>query len=80
MIHHDGRRLATTSALLTYWESIGVVCGHQVLADLGLGDTAPTIDLKELSNLLNDELNQSKDIIRWGEGKFSNALQTIYPS
>jgi len=60
-----GTGLATTSALLTYWESIGVVCGHQVLADLGLGDTAPTIDLKELSNLLNDELNQSKDIISY---------------
>ena len=58
-------RLVTTPTLLSYWESIGVDCGHQVLADLGLVDKSARIDLKELSNLLNDELNQSKDIIRW---------------
>ena len=57
--------MATTSTLLSYWESIGVNYGHQVLADLGLGDKSARIDLKELSDLLNDELNQSKDIISY---------------
>eukprot|EP00090_Calanus_glacialis_P044794 TRINITY_DN8028_c0_g1_i1.p1 TRINITY_DN8028_c0_g1~~TRINITY_DN8028_c0_g1_i1.p1 ORF type:complete len:1022 (-),score=304.52 TRINITY_DN8028_c0_g1_i1:104-3169(-) len=57
--------LVTTPTLLSYWESIGVDCGHQVLADLGLVDKSARIDLKELSNLLNDELNQSKDIISY---------------
>jgi len=57
--------LATISTLLSYWESIGVTCGVQVLADLGLAGKQGGIDLKELSDLLNDELNQSKAIISY---------------
>ena len=56
-------RLADTSTLLSYWESIGVKSGEQILSDLAVVDTSGMIDLKELSSLLNDELNQSKDII-----------------
>jgi len=52
--------------LISFWESIGVDSPSQVLSDLGLDvRSSMMIDLKELSDLLNDELNQSKEIIRF---------------
>ena len=52
-----------------------MTCGVQVLADLGLAGKQGGIDLKELSDLLNDELNQSKAIIRLDDVSFESVTK-----
>ena len=58
-------RYVSPSKLLSYWESIGITSGLQVLSDLGLSDKSIKIDLTQLSTLLAAELCQNVDVLRW---------------
>ena len=58
-------RYVSPSKLLSYWETIGITSGLQVLSDLGLSDKSIKIDLTQLSTLLAAELCQHMDILRW---------------
>ena len=57
-------RCTSSSSLLSYWESIDVFSGSQILTDLGLSSKSSSLDLAQLSNLLNSELVENEDIRR----------------
>ena len=48
-----------------YWEGLGVVDGSQVLEDLGLSADEERLDLRIVSQKLNDEIGQALEIVRY---------------
>ena len=49
---------------MQYWEGLGVADGNQVLEDLGLRVNVARLDLKIVSDKLNDEIWQGLEIVR----------------
>jgi hypothetical protein len=49
-----------------YWEGLGVADGSKVLEDLGLCADEERLDLKLVSQKLNDEIGQALEIVRCG--------------
>ena len=67
--------------LLQYWSSLGIADGTQVLEDLGLSVDAEILDLRILSQRLNEEIAQALDILRYGSllTEFGNILSFLLP-
>ena len=49
--------------LIHYWSSLGVADGSHVLEDLGLSVNEEILDLKIVSQRLNEEIGQALDIL-----------------
>jgi hypothetical protein len=52
-------RLLSPQCLVQYWGGLGVEDGSQVLEDLGLSADEERLDLKIVSQKLNDEIGQA---------------------
>jgi len=71
---HTGH--APVSSILEYWESLGISHPAEVLLELGLSRSDRSeIDLRHLTFLLEEEINQSQDIFRYSTIK--TGLQTF---
>ena len=57
-------RFLSPLSLVHYWESLGVVDGNQVLEDLGLCKDEERLDLRIVSQRLNEEIVQGLEIVR----------------
>ena len=57
-------RFLSPHTLVHYWSSLGVTDANQVLEDLGFGLDAERLDLRFVSQRLNEEIEQALEIIR----------------
>ena len=58
-------RFLRRQTLIHYWSSLGVTDCSQVLEDLGLSADEERLDLKIVSQKLNDEIGQALEIVRY---------------
>ena len=61
----DNFRFLSPLCLEQYWEGLGVADGSQVLEDLGLSAAEERLDLRIVSQKLNDEIGQALEIVRY---------------
>merc|ERR1719347_405162 len=72
--HQTG--FATPQCLVEYWKYLGVEDGNQVLEDLGLGVEADKLDLKIVSEKLNDEIWHIVELLSYASAQA--AIATLY--
>jgi hypothetical protein len=53
------------SALLSYWDSLGVRNVEEVLEDLGVRDLEENIELKQIDSWINEQIMQGIEVIRY---------------
>ena len=51
--------------MTSYWESLGVADGNQVLEDLGLDKEQGRLNTRTVSQRLNEEIVQLLEIVRY---------------
>eukprot|EP00090_Calanus_glacialis_P014347 TRINITY_DN23134_c0_g1_i14.p1 TRINITY_DN23134_c0_g1~~TRINITY_DN23134_c0_g1_i14.p1 ORF type:complete len:677 (-),score=207.88 TRINITY_DN23134_c0_g1_i14:108-2138(-) len=72
--HNTG--FLSPQCLVHYWEGLGVEDGSQVLEDLGLSADEERLDLRIVSQKLNDEIGQALEIVSYAS--VQAAIATLY--
>ena len=65
------------SALLYYWDSLGVRNVEEVLEDLGVRDLEENIELKQIDSWITDQIMQGIEVIRYVAIEMDQFLNTI---
>merc|ERR1719283_609678 len=63
-------------SLIQYWSELGIPDAKQSLREIGISAEQECLDLKNVSNLLNDEINQSIEYLNYPSSQA--ALVTLY--